>query len=100
MLQQGITEGGPEFQQLEKDYCEKFLEDEEAENESSQKEDMKEFLSKLNGRIETLVSALKEAECKISKSTDQDTILQEIKERKSRNEGPIAGIFRDKIGYT
>ena len=39
-----------------------FQPDEEPEKSENQKEDMKQYLSKLNKRIDTLVSALSEAE--------------------------------------
>ena len=59
---------------------------------------MKVFLNKLNSRIDNLVNALKEADSKIAKSPDQETMLNEIKERQKLNEGSIADAFRDKVG--
>ena len=38
------------------------MDDEEPENFESQKEDMKQYLNKLNKRIDTLVEALKTAD--------------------------------------
>ena len=65
------------------DDLENFHSDEEAENFESQKEDMKAYLNKLNSRIDTLVSALKEADSMIAKQTDQKNIMEQIKERKA-----------------
>lgn len=47
-----------------------FYSDEEPENQASQKEDMKDFLNKLNERIDTLVDALKKADSMIAKQKD------------------------------
>ena len=57
---------------------EEFHTDEEHENADSQKEDIKQYLTKLNGKIDTLVDALRSAEKYISKATDEKTIRQQI----------------------
>jgi len=44
---------------------------------------MKHYLTKLNSRIDILVEALKEADSMIAKQTDQQTIMEQIKERKN-----------------
>ena len=88
--------------QLDKDEedLENFHTDEEPENFESQKEDMKAYLNKLNGRIDTLVGALKEADSMIAKQTDQKNIMEQIKERKNNSttqgeQQSIAQFFKD-----
>ena len=46
---------------------------------------MKAYLNKLNGRIDTLVGALKDADSMIAKQTDQKNIMEQIKERKNNS---------------
>lgn len=64
---------------------------------------MKHYLTKLNSRIDILVEALKEADSMIAKQTDQQTIMEQIKERKqNQNSGDqqsIAQTFKDKIKH-
>lgn len=57
--------------QCEEDALDEFFSDEEPESKTGQKEDMKHYLNKLNGRIDLLVDALKEADGMIAKQTDQ-----------------------------
>lgn len=59
-----------EYEQMLKKDVERYHTDEEAENQASQKEDMKQFLNKMNSRIDTLVEALKKADGMISKQKD------------------------------
>ena len=61
---------------------------------------MKAYLNKLNSRIDTLVSALKEADQMIAKQTDQKNIMEQIKERKNNGtrqneQQSIAQYFKD-----
>ena len=72
-------------QDKEDEGLEDFHTDEEPENFESQKEDMKAYLNKLNGRIDTLVGALKDADSMIAKQTDQKNIMEQIKERKNNS---------------
>ena len=62
---------------------------------------MKAYLNKLNERIDTLVSALKDADQMIAKQTDQKTIMEQIKDRKNNSnrqtEPSIAQFFKDQI---
>ena len=47
--------------------AEEWYSDEEADDQTGHKEDMKVFLNKLNGRIDSLVDALKQADSMIVK---------------------------------
>ena len=82
------------------------MEDEEPENFESQKEDMKQYLYKLNKRIDTLVDALKCADSKMAQMGDQKASIEQInnkKKNKSKNGAPnsdkksIAEYFREQI---
>jgi len=85
----------------DEDALDEFYSDEEPESKTGQKEDMKHYLNKLNSRIDVLVEALKEADGMIAKQTDQQTIMEQIKERKanqaSGDQNSIAMHFKDKI---
>lgn len=84
---------------LKKD-VERYHTDEEAENQASQKEDMKQFLNKMNSRIDTLVEALKKADGMISKQKDHKQMMDQIRERRINTSGistSIAQFFRDNI---
>ena len=61
---------------------ENFQDDEEPENFESQKEDMKQYLNKLNKRIDTLVEALKCADSMMAKMGDQKAIIEQINNKK------------------
>ena len=83
---------------------ENFMDDEEPENFESQKEDMKQYLNKLNKRIDTLVEALKCADSMMAKMGDQKAIIEQInnkKKSKSKNgaansdKKSIADYFRE-----
>jgi len=74
------------------DIAAEWYSDEEADNTTNQKEDMKVFLNKLNGRIDTLVDALKKADTMIVKQKDQQTMLEQIKERRAGREAESASI--------
>lgn len=85
---------------------ENFMDDEEPENFESQKEDMKQYLNKLNKRIDTLVEALKCADSMMAKMGDQKAIIEQInnkKKSKSKNgaansdKKSIAEYFREQI---
>lgn len=85
---------------------ENFMDDEEPENFESQKEDMKQYLNKLNKRIDTLVEALKCADSMMAKMGDQKAIIEQInnkKKSKSKNgaanteKKSIADYFREQI---
>jgi hypothetical protein len=85
---------------------ENFHEDEEPENFESQKEDMKQYLNKLNKRIDTLVEALKCADSMMAKMGDQKAIIEQINNKKkskvkngaaNSDKKSIAEYFRDQI---
>ena len=59
-----------EYEELLQKDVTRYHTDEEAENQASQKEDMKQFLNKMNKRIDNLVDALKKADSMISKQKD------------------------------
>ena len=84
------------------------MEDEEPENFESQKEDMKQYLNKLNKRIDTLVEALKQADSMMAKMGDQKAIIEQINSKKKgkskngaantgekKNDRSIAEYFRE-----
>ena len=84
-----------------------FQIDEEPEKSENQKEDMKQYLSKLNKRIDTLVGALSEAEKQIKLRTDDKFVEKAAKERRTaiiNGENPqrqsIAKEFQDKVEQT
>lgn len=62
---------------------EDWFSDEEAENLESQKEDMKQYLNKLNKRIDVLVDALKQADQMMAKMGDQKGIIDQINSKKA-----------------
>lgn len=62
---------------------EDWFSDEEAENLESQKEDMKQYLNKLNKRIDVLVDALKQADQMMAKMGDQKGIIDQINNKKA-----------------
>lgn len=64
-----------DYEQMLKKDVERYHTDEEAENQASQKEDMKQFLNKMNARIDTLVEALKKADGMISKQKDHKQMM-------------------------
>lgn len=68
------------------------MDDEEPENFESQKEDMKQYLNKLNKRIDTLVEALKTADQMMAKMGDQKAIIEQINnKKKSKTKGKNGG---------
>ena len=85
---------------------ENFQDDEEPENFESQKEDMKQYLNKLNKRIDTLVEALKCADSMMAKMGDQKAIIEQINNKKkskvkngaaNSDKKSIAEYFREQI---
>jgi uncharacterized Fe-S cluster-containing protein len=61
---------------------------------------MKQFLNKMNQRIDTLVEALKKADSMISKQKDHKQMMDQIRERKINTNGismSIAQFFRENI---
>ena len=85
---------------------ENFMDDEEPENFESQKEDMKQYLNKLNKRIDTLVEALKCADSMMAKMGDQKAIIEQINNKKkskvkngaaNSDKKSIAEYFREQI---
>ena len=85
---------------------ENFMDDEEPENFESQKEDMKQYLNKLNKRIDTLVEALKCADSMMAKMGDQKAIIEQINNKKkskvkngaaNSDKKSIAEFFREQI---
>jgi hypothetical protein len=89
-----------EYESMLKKDVERYHTDEEAENQASQKEDMKQFLNKMNARIDTLVEALKKADGMISKQKDHKQMMDQIRERRINTSGistSIAQFFRDNI---
>lgn len=76
-----------------------FYSDEEPENQASQKEDMKDFLNKLNERIDTLVDALKKADSMIAKQKDQKSMMEQIREKRLSGAEPtsVSQFFKEKI---
>ena len=59
-----------------------YMTDEEPENQASQREDMKAFLNKMNGRIDVLVEALKKADGMIAKQKDHKSMIEQIKQKR------------------
>ena len=53
-----------------------YYSDEEPENFETQKEDMKQYLNKLNKRVDTLVEALKQADQMMAKMGDQKALIE------------------------
>lgn len=83
-----------------------FYSDEEPENFESQKEDMKQYLNKLNKRIDTLVDALKQADAMMAKMGDQKAIIEQINNKKkskgkngtaNSDKKSIAEFFKEQI---
>ena len=58
-----------------------YYSDEEPENFETQKEDMKQYLNKLNKRVDTLVEALKHADQMMAKMGDQKALIEQIKNK-------------------
>lgn len=76
-----------EYEELLQKDVQRYHTDEEAENQASQKEDMKQFLTKMNKRIDNLVEALKKADTMIAKQKDHKQMMEQIKERRINTNG-------------
>lgn len=79
-----------------------YMTDEEPENQASQREDMKAFLNKMNGRIDVLVEALKKADGMIAKQKDHKSMIEQIKQKrinpgKDAISTSIAQFFKEQI---
>ncbi len=81
-----------------------YMTDEEPENQASQREDMKAFLNKMNGRIDVLVEALKKADGMIAKQKDHKSMIEQIKQKrinpgKDAINTSIAQFFKEQIKH-
>lgn len=75
-----------------------FFSDEEPENFETQKEDMKQYLNKLNKRVDTLVEALKQADQMMAKMGDQKALIEQIKNKQTKlhtDKKSIADVFKE-----
>ena len=75
----------------EEENLQNFMSDEEPENQETQKEDMKQYLNKINKKYELLIEALKNADQMMTELSDPKAVMEQINNKKLLKDQKIEG---------